>query len=708
MKAPAKAPGPPPTSTVKAEKKSDPVLSVAYEQRIQAAYEACEANNGERARELLANCPPALRGWEWYYCQRKSRGWMTTIPDSSKTNKVFAQSADGKLLASADDSAVRLWDGKQWNRIGTHARVAGIAFSADSKQVLSVGADDTLRVWDIARASPVRSFELPLAKATCRALSPDGRWVAAGTASGTVKVWDATEQTERAKRELRAAIRNLAFSADGTKIVATVGNGVSVLDWRTGAKGDTFERQLSIPSPLAISPDGRNLASAEDNVVTIHGVTEAAGTYVLRGHTAGVSAAAFSHDGGQLATGGWDRTLNAWDTATGRFAASYEGHTGEITRIWFSPDDRFVNALSRDGKIYTWRVRDGFSDKDVGVGGGIMPEGIWFSDDAKVVYAVVDTGNSTRGEVVLDSEILFPMAAYRGVLSVSPHGDKILQLIDGALVVKSATQNKVLAALTLDPSFAHDVVLGDNDRHFVIMRRTQTGHWIINGVHYPPRTDTAMGIWDNTKAGLRWHVGWEGGSEFQNAMILPGSGDVIGVIRLVENPEIMFRTSQLVRILSGLTGETLYEFPATSFRIHPKGDLVAILGKGVIDFLRLRANERIAPLRATNCWFDMSGRFVATSAGQLATIWELSPRTKVCEFAANSAIAFSPDGRRAVAAVGNEVRIMDARTGNVLLRIHGRGDNFAFSPDGRTIASGTGKVAKFWVADPPADGAEKP
>jgi len=68
---------------------------------------------------------------------------------------------------------------------------------------------------------------------------------------------------------------------------------------------------------------------------------------------------AFSPDGQQIATGGWDQTVKLWDAATGREIHTLTGHTGFVRSVDFSPDGRALVSASEDRAVKLWEVTTG-------------------------------------------------------------------------------------------------------------------------------------------------------------------------------------------------------------------------------------------------------------------------------------------------------------------------------------------------------------
>jgi WD40 repeat protein len=72
----------------------------------------------------------------------------------------------------------------------------------------------------------------------------------------------------------------------------------------------------------------------------------------------GVRALAFAPDGRTLATGGHDRAVMLWHTATGERLATLTGHTNQVYSAAFAPDGRTLATGDRDGAIRLWEGAD--------------------------------------------------------------------------------------------------------------------------------------------------------------------------------------------------------------------------------------------------------------------------------------------------------------------------------------------------------------
>ncbi|HJT59510.1 MAG TPA: NB-ARC domain-containing protein [Ktedonobacteraceae bacterium] len=151
------------------------------------------------------------------------------------------------------------------------------------------------------------------------ALRPDGHMLAAGTANGEVRLWDARGKLLQTLRGHANRIRTVNFS-----------------------------------------PDGRLLVSgSEDQAVRLWDVESGECLHILTGHTNRVRAVGFSPDSNWLVSGGDDQVLLIWDAKTGRCLNTSPGHTNRINAVGISPDGKLIASGSEDQTIGIWDARTG-------------------------------------------------------------------------------------------------------------------------------------------------------------------------------------------------------------------------------------------------------------------------------------------------------------------------------------------------------------
>ena len=67
-----------------------------------------------------------------------------------------------------------------------------------------------------------------------------------------------------------------------------------------------------------------------------------------------VRALALSPDGSRLYSASGDKTVKAWDTATGQCVATYEGHRDWVRALAISPDGSPLYSGSDDRTVKVW------------------------------------------------------------------------------------------------------------------------------------------------------------------------------------------------------------------------------------------------------------------------------------------------------------------------------------------------------------------
>jgi RNA polymerase sigma factor (sigma-70 family) len=251
-------------------------------------------------------------------------------------------SPDGKMFAELSQrGGLFLWNAVK----GTFTRYikpqgvsfTALAFPPDGKTVV-VGDDaHNFRILDRATGTELRSFGILNAhKVTKMAISPDGKWLAAvgvekkadpmpRSLDRFLRLWDLKEGSMVRKIDLpeHQRIDSLLFTPDSRSVIAGMNGGrrCAVRSWdvATGKPGRAWTDYPTFELTLAVSPDGKTLATMNTNgVIRLWDWMTGKEKNQVEASPCALDTVCFRPDGKTLATVGNDLVLREWDATTGR------------------------------------------------------------------------------------------------------------------------------------------------------------------------------------------------------------------------------------------------------------------------------------------------------------------------------------------------------------------------------------------------------
>jgi len=155
--------------------------------------------------------------------------------------------------------------------INIHAgSVKSIAFSPDSRRIVSGGLDKTVKIWDVASRRDVTTINGRSNYVYSVAFSPDGKHVVSGDQDKVARIWDAaTGRLVGGFRGHNGSVVSLAYSPDGSRIASgDVRFIVKIWDAATGRE-ITSIKGLGCKYSVVFSPDGKRIAAANSEDVKI-------------------------------------------------------------------------------------------------------------------------------------------------------------------------------------------------------------------------------------------------------------------------------------------------------------------------------------------------------------------------------------------------------------------------------------------------------
>lgn len=342
----------------------------------------------------------ASQEWKSHYGHRGPLTDVEFFPDSHR------------FVTAGRDDRLLIWSTRQTKPLKMYdapGRAVDVATSPDGKTfavAVTQGGDHSVFVWRTDSDEPVFKFKGPIDTSVRVAISPDGKYLAAGGASlsnqatGNVEiiVWELETGKEVSKISgHHGIVQALAFSHDSQSILAADTAAMTArwsLDpaeqplWKMGVNtsgiafhphrdvfasthidgririwdATTQERLADLEGPrtplvkLAYSPNGRRLVSCgDDAAITVWDPETRLKLLELKGHANTVFGVAFSPNGRYIASAGYDGTVNIWDS--GKSLATSQGDWPVVLQESFDDPEQFDTAWNP--QTGQWSIEDG-------------------------------------------------------------------------------------------------------------------------------------------------------------------------------------------------------------------------------------------------------------------------------------------------------------------------------------------------------------
>ena len=258
------------------------------------------------------------------------------------------------------DTGVALQPASQ-QLVGPTGIIKSVHFLGESRRIVTIGSDATLRTWDAQSGALLRKIALPEGPAATMA-AQDSRALT-GHSDGTLSLWD-LDKGERIAVFKRSAdaLTAVAFAPETDHMIAASSNG-SLAVWNlkapatpiqiSDARAGTVKSLVRVPARDAVAfamADKTIRLTSSEGLSTIRN---------YRGHNANITAIDSPDDGRALASAGADGQIRVWSTASNRLIKSFQAHAGPVTALSYAPSGDTIASIGADGVLKIWDPKRG-------------------------------------------------------------------------------------------------------------------------------------------------------------------------------------------------------------------------------------------------------------------------------------------------------------------------------------------------------------
>jgi WD40 repeat protein len=676
---------------VSEEKARKKLERTVYFQTIALADRQWLTNQVAQADDLLNQCHPSFRQWEWRYLKRLCHGEILTIPGCIGV----AYCPTGKRLATITNDAYGYWAAHLHDAatgqhlvtfLGHTANLLYLTFSPDGNLLASASEDQTVRLWDTATGKEIRAFKGHSDGVTCVAFSPDGKRLTSCSRDKTVRVWEtATGKNLFTMKGHTTWVMSVAFSPDGKRLASgSWDETLRVWDAGTGQAASVLKGHTSGVLGVAFDPDGRRVASVGgDGTLRVWDVATRQPVLTLYGHAGRVRGVAFSPDGRRLASAGDDQTVRVWDAASGKAGAILRGHRGPVGTVCFSPDgQRIASGSLTEGtgqaSVKVWHAWGQEGSLTLTNHRNYVRE-VAFSPDGQHLASASDDGTVKVWDAATGQE----------VRSFAGHRERVLCLA-------YSPDGKSIASAGASYDFAKKEWFGSEIEIWDVATGRRRASFPAHG----RPIESVYGPYKGPINSLGFHPD---GKRLASA----GADGTVKVWDPTTGRELLTLSQE-------------NQLPVCEFAFSPDGHRLALAMADHAKGSKLSICDAASGKERVSCHglgsliycvaFSPDGKWIASgSLDQTAKIWDAATGKELatCRGHADAvvSVAFAADGKRLITSSYDQtVKLWDPLTGEEVLTLRGHSGEVVgvrLSPDGQRIASASyDATVRVWDARP--------
>jgi WD40 repeat protein len=297
----------------------------------------------------------------WVYQAAAARPHLEPIWEGGAIPNAHFAADSHQLFVSSRAFVVRTWDvrgGRDAMRSLRHDKVAVLALSPDGK-VLASGGEKSICVWNLAGGAEA---QLSVGSSVHQlAFSPDGSRLVANHGNAELHAWSAKDFQLLSAHKIPGLVAwEFQGTSGGQIILATTNGSIGQFDLDTTNPVTEISHVGTAIQLAEFNPDHTTLAiKPPTGLCSLYDVATGKKTAPLDFRIGLLRIADFSPDGRFGVSPSVEGVARVWDAKTGKVLLSSLRHQGVVAHAVFSPNGKLVATAGRDNEARIWDAQTG-------------------------------------------------------------------------------------------------------------------------------------------------------------------------------------------------------------------------------------------------------------------------------------------------------------------------------------------------------------
>jgi telomerase protein component 1 len=241
----------------------------------------------------------------------------------------------------------------------TDAVVTCVVISPGGQYVACGTTNCDVRLYSLATASFIRSFQGHSGEITALAFSGDGI-LCSSSSDGKASIWNVNDgyRIKMLSKHNGHTVSGICTDGKTGKVLVTVGWDCTIKLW-SPSDGNSIGELRGLTKPIncvTFDPSNENMIATGswDACIRLFNLVDRTRKAVLRGHASSIRTVSYSHTGTYIASASMDGQVKLWNSRNGLNVATLRGHSMPVNSLCFSPNSQYLVTGSVDRRVKVW------------------------------------------------------------------------------------------------------------------------------------------------------------------------------------------------------------------------------------------------------------------------------------------------------------------------------------------------------------------